>query len=165
MIIKRKWWNFALIILAAFIIGAALSLAIVGMRARAETGPLTCGDGVCQATENSDLCIADCECHDNGIADPGEGCGCKDVVCASLGEGPKSACGTPCNETYYCPEGLSCYKGTCWNGFLCAGDTGVEEESGGGGGGSCTPGPVTCSCYGGYNYCSDGCSSYISGSC
>ena len=36
---------------------------------------------------------ANSNCVDNGVADPGEGCDCKDVVCED--ESPASACGTP----------------------------------------------------------------------
>lgn len=126
IIIKRKRLNLVLMLLAAFAIGLALSFALVRTHVRAEEPPLTCGDGVCQESENSDLCNADCECHDDGVAGVGEGCGCKDVVCASMGEGPKSACGTHCDVTNTCPTGLSCYKGTCWDSVICGDE--IEKE-------------------------------------
>ena len=77
-----------------------------------------CGDGTCDPTsENSDLCVIDCPCNDNGVADPGEGCGCRDVVCE--GEKLRTACGTPCDVTGECPEGLSCFRGVCWEDCVC----------------------------------------------
>jgi hypothetical protein len=79
-----------------------------------------CGDGVCDpAGENSDLCHADCECVDDGVADPGEGCGCKDVICED--EAPITACGTPCGEDGQCPDGLQCDNTSqwCWDSVLC----------------------------------------------
>jgi hypothetical protein len=157
MIVKRTGFNRALIVLAAFTIGVALTLTI-SVRARAQTAPSTCGDYVCQATENSDLCAVDCQCHDNGVADVGEGCGCKDVVCASLGEGPESACGTPCEETSTCPAGLACFRGTCWDGVICEGSAPDEDAPGSKG---CTPGAPSCgACVAGYMLCNDGCGSY-----
>ncbi len=79
----------------------------------------TCGNGVCDRTENSDSCLADCNCVDNGIVDPGEGCSCKDAVCE--GEGLITACGTHCGPNGECPGGLVCANGdVCWDGEVCA---------------------------------------------
>jgi len=86
-----------------------------------------CGDGVCDPnSENSDLCAADCSCTDNGVAGPGEGCNCRDVVCAD--EKLRTACGTLCDETGVCPEGLACFQGVCWEDCLCEDICGPEEE-------------------------------------
>lgn len=89
----------------------------------------TCGDGVCDGIENSDTCLQDCECVDNGIADPGEGCGCKDVVCAD--EDLITACGTNCGPNGECPDGLVCATGgVCWDAVTCAPLEPVIEGSG-----------------------------------
>jgi hypothetical protein len=87
----------------------------------------SCGDGVCQAGENSDLCSQDCECIDNGVIDPSEGCGCADVLCE--GEDPATGCGVPC-PTGACGGGLTCTDGMCWDGCICGGSCGEggEEE-------------------------------------
>ena len=102
----------------------------------------TCGDGVCSATENSDLCATDCGCVDNGVADPGEGCGCKDVVCDS--EPLSSACGTFAGENNECPfktlsdgttQSLSEYQGVCWDSCECEGLCTEEDIAAGKSGG------------------------------
>lgn len=78
-----------------------------------------CGDLVCDAiTENTDVC-ADCQCIDNGMVDPGEGCNCRDVVCQ--GEELVSSCGSPCSVSGLCGSGLACSGGVCWDAFICQG--------------------------------------------
>jgi hypothetical protein len=81
-----------------------------------ESGPV-CGDGICQADENSDLCNQDCECVDNGTAEPSEGCNCADVLCE--GEDPATVCGAPC-PTGLCSGGLACIGGTCQDAADCS---------------------------------------------
>lgn len=98
----------------------------------------TCGDGTCSEGENSDLCGQDCQCNDNGVADPGEGCGCLDVVCD--GEEITGVCGGPC-PAGQCAGGLSCLNGVCWDSTICGGgepSDGGDDDGGGGSG----PGPV-----------------------
>jgi len=102
-----------------------------------------CGDGVCDPnSENTDLCAADCECTDNGVADPGEGCNCRDVVCAD--EKLRTACGTLCDETGVCPEGLACFRGVCWEDCLCEDICGPEPTCLANGA-ECTGGAECCS--------------------
>ena len=80
---RRIWWGIVPFLIGLLLIGAMSVL--FGGPGVANADEPVCGDGVCDpTTENSDLCEADCECVDNGIADPGEGCGCKDVICAPL---------------------------------------------------------------------------------
>ena len=105
---------------------AVMAAALVLVPAAAATYD-ACGDGVCDpATENTDLCAADCECTDNGVAGPGEGCDCRDVVCAT--EKLRTACGTPCGAAGECPAGLACFQGVCWEDCLCEDICGPEEE-------------------------------------
>ena len=80
-------------------------------------GTGVCGNGVCNASENSDICPADCACIDNGVVDAGEGCGCRDVLCE--GETSQFVCGSPCSGS--CGGGLSCLNGVCWDACLCDG--------------------------------------------
>lgn len=108
-------------LLAAVMVAALLFAPAVGAQYSA------CGDGYCNtSTENTDTCMADCPCTDNGVADPGEGCGCRDVVCED--EKITSACGTLCDVTGECPEGLSCFEGVCWEDCACEGICDEEEE-------------------------------------
>jgi hypothetical protein len=112
-------WGVALFLAGLLLVGVMAFL--FGVPGVANADGAVCGDAVCDpATENSDLCHADCECVDNGVTDPGEGCGCKDVICE--GEDPVTACGTPCGEQGQCPDGLSCDNtgGQCWDSAICA---------------------------------------------
>ena len=103
---------------------AVMAAALVLVPAVAATYD-ACGDGVCDPTsENTDLCAADCECTDNGVASPGEGCNCRDVVCAT--EKPRTACGTPCGAAGECPAGLACFQGVCWEDCICENLCGQE---------------------------------------
>jgi hypothetical protein len=115
---SRILWG-AVPFLAGLVLVGAMTLLFGAPGVANAVGPV-CGDGVCDpATENSDLCHTDCECTDNGVADPGEGCGCKDVICE--GEDPITACGTPCGEQGECPDGFRCDKGMwCWDAVICA---------------------------------------------
>lgn len=107
--------------------------------------PTVCGDGICNtATENSDLCEADCPCIDDGVCGPGEGIGCRD--CIGPGEEAVSGCGSPCPGGS-CEGELTCSDGICWDACICGGDCGEPEPQ------------VTCSCaygLGPYMLCSDG---------
>lgn len=104
----------------------------------AEPALEACGDGVCDPTqENNDLCPADCQCTDNGMVDPGEGCGCRDLVCED--EDVSTACGTPCGFRGACPEGLTCHNEVCWSPASCG--PGPEAEEGE----NCDPVFVGCS--------------------
>jgi hypothetical protein len=86
--------------------------------------PDECGDGYCNPrTENTDLCPVDCVCVDDGVCAPGEGFNCRD--CGEL----SGSCGTPCDSSEQCPEGLSCFNSVCWEACLCGGQCG--EEGGG----------------------------------
>jgi hypothetical protein len=115
---KRVLWGAVPFLAGLLVVGAMTFL--FGAPRVANANGSTCGDAVCDpATENSDLCHEDCECVDNGVADPGEGCGCKDVICE--GEDPITACGTPCGEEGQCPDGFRCDKGEwCWDSVICA---------------------------------------------
>ena len=124
----------------------SLFVLVAGPMVAVEAAEDTCGNGVCDlGTENNDLCPEDCQCIDNGVEDPGEGCGCKDVLCE--GEAPESACGSPCEEGDTCGNGLRCEGGACWDATICAPlepkpvvshGSDDEEGGGGGGGGVCT---------------------------
>ena len=115
---KRMLWGAVPFVAGLLLVGALSFLFSVPGVASADEA--VCGDAVCASTENSDLCAADCGCVDNGVADPGEGCGCKDVICE--GEDPITACGTPCGEDGQCPDGLRCDNSAewCWDSVICA---------------------------------------------
>ena len=118
-LVSSKWQKVAMIAISvfmvAFLIGAFF--AISAQSAKAEDGGPTAST-----------------CVDDGVARPGEGCDCKDVVCASTGEGPESACGTLC-PTNECPDGLACFRGVCWNASICEPAPEKTHEPSGGGGG------------------------------
>jgi hypothetical protein len=110
-----------------------------------ESGAGACGDGTCDvATENTDLCPADCVCVNDGACSPGEGTGCAD--CGDL----VAACGTPCNTSDECREELSCFNAVCWDACICEGNCGGQESGGGTCGSPCTSvsdcGSDTCVC-------------------
>jgi hypothetical protein len=89
----------------------------------------TCGNGVCDlSTENNDLCPEDCQCIDNGVEDPGEGCNCKDVICDGEGEDSGSACGTYVGPDGECPGNLVNSGGVCWDRCECEGICGDTPE-------------------------------------
>jgi hypothetical protein len=116
---RRMLWG-AVPFLAGLLLVGAMTV-LFGAPEVVNADEPACGDGVCDpATENSDLCGADCECVDNGVVDPGEGCGCKDVLCER--EDPLTACGTPCGPEGQCPDGLTCNNESqrCWDSVLCA---------------------------------------------
>ena len=121
----------------------------------------TCGNNVCDPNENSDICPNDCQCQDNGQVDPGEGCGCKDVVCQD--EGQASACGSAC-PTGVCGNGLTCDQGFC-TGPLCPGQQPPPDTTTGGGNQSGGQ-QCTCECKvvcDQQNQCSDVCLDSCSG--
>jgi hypothetical protein len=133
-------------LLAAVMVAALLFAPAAG----AQYDP--CGDGYCDTTtENTDLCMIDCPCTDNGTADPGEGCGCRDVVCED--EKLTTACGTPCGEEGECPEGLACFRGVCWEDCACEGICPVLCVDDGG---ACTSDADCCSGYCGCGICYSG---------
>jgi hypothetical protein len=116
---RRLLWGGAPFLAGLLVVGAMSVL--FGAPGVANAYEPVCGDAVCDpATENSDLCHADCECVDNGVADTSEGCGCKDMICE--GEDPITACGTPCGEEGQCPDGLRCDNTGewCWDSVICA---------------------------------------------
>lgn len=85
-----------------------------------------CGNGRCDtATENSDICPADCSCRDNGTCEAGEGAGCRD--CGSSA----GSCGAPCSSSATCGGGLSCAGGVCWDACQCQGQCGGTGGTGG----------------------------------
>ena len=134
----------ALSILLALLLSPAVRIALA--REPGDEIPAGCGDGVCDPTiENNDLCPEDCQCTDNGVVDPGEGCGCKDVVCDY--EPLSSACGTFAGENGECPsklqddgttKSLSEWYGVCWDACECEGKCTEEDEDDGDGDGSCS---------------------------
>lgn len=103
---------------------------------------LTCGNGACDAEcENSDLCLEDCPCADDGVCSPGEGFGCRD--CIGPGENSASACGSPCQDS--CEGELSCEDGVCWDPCTCGGSCGDDDDC-----------PVVCECVGlNWQQCTD----------
>ena len=72
MIVIRKSTAKKIGIISAMLVLTALCMALFipgGISAAQDS----CGNGVCDyATENSDLCLDDCECTDNGVVDLGE---------------------------------------------------------------------------------------------
>lgn len=128
MTIKRSILKKAAIILGGLILLSLLVFA-VGPVALADDAEMACGDGVCDTSrENNDLCPEDCHCNDNGIVDPGEGCGCKDMICED--ETVASACGTFVGENGECPGDLVDFGGVCWDRCTCQGICSEADEGG-----------------------------------
>lgn len=125
MTIKKTTLKKAAAILSGLMLFSLLVLT-VGPVVFVDAAEPTCGDGVCDFTsENNDLCPEDCHCTDNGVEDPGEGCGCKDVICE--GEALSSACGTPVGANGECPGILVDSGGVCWDRCECQGICGEDD--------------------------------------
>lgn len=132
----------------------SMSALVIGAVALAyNSAEAACGDGVCDTTsENNDLCPDDCQCIDNGIVDPSEGCGCKDMICT--GETSASACGTFAGPNGECPGDLVEFSGVCWSRCECQGICSEDDEAAvqsDGGGGDADPCETYLICDGGYH--------------
>ncbi len=111
-----------------FIASLALLVALVALfapNAVSFAEDATCGDEICDPTENNDLCPQDCHCTDNGVVEAAEGCGCKDVICD--GESIADMCGVPAQDGE-CPEGLKEHGGICWDACECQGICTEDDE-------------------------------------
>ncbi len=152
MIIKRTSLKKAGIIIGSLLL-IGLFVFITGPMVSVNAAVDACGDGICDTdSENNDLCPEDCQCIDNGVEDPGEGCGCKDVICE--GEAIRSACGTPVGADGECPGNLVDSGGICWSRCECQGICSEADEAAGGSANLCgySDGPVNNSGWGDFYY-------------